>query len=585
VISGITIINPGSNYVVAPTVTITDATGTGATATANITLGSVGDIIVTSGGSGYAKAPYVYLTGGGGVGAQADAILTGAQVMTGKNLTEGFDMDYGRMNVQLGSTPNPLSPLVGLGPVVGLAFYIDPPTEILTPETNVLWRLSHIGVDSHAMHFHLFDLQVVNRVDWTGIIKPPYVSEIGWKDTIETDPFTDLIVALRPTKAAMKLPFGLPRSSRLLDVTMPAGSTANFAPVAPPAGVAAAAQITNVVTDFGWEYVWHCHLLGHEENDMMRPIVFDVPATLPTAPVLTATAGKGIVLTWTDPTPFNYATGLPTSTLGNPMNEIGFKIMRGTAGGRGGGGTMTQIGTALANQTNFTDTTAVSGTSYNYQVVVYNAAGSTLSNTRTITAPTVGFVRVASATPQTRTATVTVAYPGTQTAGNLNVIAIGWNDTTSTVLSVTDNRTNVYKLAIGPTRGASYSQSLYYASPIKGGATTVTVTFSTAVPFPDVRALEYTGFNTLDQTAGATGTTYPANSGTVTTTAASELIFGANYVLGSTTGAGTGFTSRIITTPDSDIAEDRVVNAIGTYSATAPGSGATGWIMQMATFK
>jgi len=25
--------------------------------------------------------------------------------------------------------------------------------------------------------------------------------------------------------------------------------------------------------NFGWEYVWHCHLLGHEENDMMRPIV------------------------------------------------------------------------------------------------------------------------------------------------------------------------------------------------------------------------------------------------------------------------------------------------------------------------
>jgi FtsP/CotA-like multicopper oxidase with cupredoxin domain len=28
--------------------------------------------------------------------------------------------------------------------------------------------------------------------------------------------------------------------------------------------------------NFGWEYVWHCHILGHEENDMMRPIVFQV---------------------------------------------------------------------------------------------------------------------------------------------------------------------------------------------------------------------------------------------------------------------------------------------------------------------
>jgi len=26
------------------------------------------------------------------------------------------------------------------------------------------------------------------------------------------------------------------------------------------------------MTNFGHEYVWHCHILGHEENDMMRPL-------------------------------------------------------------------------------------------------------------------------------------------------------------------------------------------------------------------------------------------------------------------------------------------------------------------------
>jgi hypothetical protein len=31
--------------------------------------------------------------------------------------------------------------------------------------------------------------------------------------------------------------------------------------------------VSNVMTNFGWEYVWHCHLLGHEENDMMRPLI------------------------------------------------------------------------------------------------------------------------------------------------------------------------------------------------------------------------------------------------------------------------------------------------------------------------
>jgi hypothetical protein len=30
--------------------------------------------------------------------------------------------------------------------------------------------------------------------------------------------------------------------------------------------------VTNMLYNIGWEYVWHCHLLGHEENDMMQPI-------------------------------------------------------------------------------------------------------------------------------------------------------------------------------------------------------------------------------------------------------------------------------------------------------------------------
>jgi spore coat protein A len=24
---------------------------------------------------------------------------------------------------------------------------------------------------------------------------------------------------------------------------------------------------------YGYEYVWHCHILEHEEHDMMRPLV------------------------------------------------------------------------------------------------------------------------------------------------------------------------------------------------------------------------------------------------------------------------------------------------------------------------
>jgi len=52
----------------------------------------------------------------------------------------------------------------------------------------------------------------------------------------------------------------------------------------------------------------------------------------------------------------------------------------------------------------------------------------------------------------------------------------------------------------------------------------------------------------------------------------------------STTGAGTSFTSRILTSPDGDIAEDEMVTATGSYSATAPLASGD-WIMQMVAFR
>jgi FtsP/CotA-like multicopper oxidase with cupredoxin domain len=284
VVTVVTITNPGLNYTTAPVVSFTGGCTTAPTATATITLGSVGAITLTSGGSGYISAPRVYLTGGGGTGAMAAAMLNGDMVMNGKNLVEGFDMEFGRMNAVLGSTPNPLAPTVGAGPVIGMARYIDPPTEILNTGETILWRINHLGVDSHAIHFHLFNVQVINRVDWTNTIKPPYDEELGWKETIRTNPFEDIIIAIRP--ATMTLPFNIPDSNRLLDVTTPAGSTLNFQPVLPPIGVPVIAQISNVMTNFGWEYVWHCHLLGHEENDMMRPIVlvtYSISGTVRTA--------------------------------------------------------------------------------------------------------------------------------------------------------------------------------------------------------------------------------------------------------------------------------------------------------------
>ncbi|MGO8669865.1 MAG: hypothetical protein ACLQVD_00615, partial [Capsulimonadaceae bacterium] len=61
-----------------------------------------------------------------------------------------------------------------------------------------------------------------------------------------------------------------------------------------------------------------------------------------------------------------------------------------------------------------------------------------------------------------------MTFTSAQTAGNLNVVVVGWNDTTATVSSVTDSRGNVYTLAVGPTvLSGQFSQAIYYAKNIQ----------------------------------------------------------------------------------------------------------------------
>jgi len=218
--------------------------------------------------------------------------------------------------------------------------------------------------------------------------------------------------------------------------------------------------------------------------------------------------------------------------------------------------------------------------------VTVNGQSGSLANGFTYnTAVAINFGQVAAATPQSSTATVPVTFPGAQTAGDLNIVVVGWNDTTAAVQSVKDTAGNTYNLAIGPTSGTALQQSIYYAANIVGGSNMVTVTFTQAAAYPDIRILEYHGVTTLDAKAGASGNSTAANSGSATTTSANELIFGANTVYTGNAAAGSGFTSRIITSPDSDIAEDKLVTTAGSNSATATLSSTGPWVMQMITFK
>jgi hypothetical protein len=296
---------------------------------------------------------------------------------------------------------------------------------------------------------------------------------------------------------------------------------------------------------------------------------------------------------------YTYRNPAPTVTSITPNTgtSAGGTSVTITGTGFGAGATVSLGGTAatavnVVSSTSITATTPAHATGA-VSVVVTNtdAQSGTLTNGYTYTTSTGGgpitFVQVKAATPQANSASVAVAYPVAQTLGNLNIVAVGWNDTASTVTGVTDTRGNTYTLAIGPTTGTGLRQSIYYAKNIAAGTNTVTVTFSQAAVFVDVRVLEYSGLDTvnpLDKTAGAVGSGTTASSGAVTTTAANELIFGAGMTVARFTAAGTGFTSRIITNPDADIAEDRTVTATGSYSATAPNT-TSSWVMQVATFQ
>ena len=301
--------------------------------------------------------------------------------------------------------------------------------------------------------------------------------------------------------------------------------------------------------------------------------------TPPTAPSnLTATAASAsqINLAWTAST--------------DNVGVTGYLVERCSGAGCSN---FAQIGTPPS--TSFSDTGLTASTSYSYRVRATDAAGNLSAYSNTATATTTGttggtikFIQGTYQTPQSPSTSVAVTYTAAQSAGDLNVVAVGWNDTTSTVSSITDTSGNTYVLAVGPTVGTALTQSIYYAKNIAAaaaGANTVTVRFSAAAAFPDVRILEYSGLNPtspLDVTAAAAGSGSPSNSGSATTTSANELIFGANVVQHTTTGAGSGFTSRIITS-NKDIAEDQIVTSTGTYSATAPIT-AGAWVMQMATF-
>ena len=179
-------------------------------------------------------------------------------------------------------------------------------------------------------------------------------------------------------------------------------------------------------------------------------------------------------------------------------------------------------------------------------------------------------------------------FPLSQSTGDLNVVVVGWNDATSTISSVTDSSGNSYAVAAPLVTGTNLRQAIYYAKNITSASTnTVTVKFNKAASFVDVRILEYAGLDTvnpLDGTSGLSGQSLTSKSGPVKTTAATDLVLGANTVNSKTLSPGSGWVPIVITNYF-NIAEHVLTTKKGSYNLSANLDASTYWVMQAVAFK
>ena len=167
------------------------------------------------------------------------APLTPTAPPRGVVLFEGQD-EYGRLRPQLGVYD--ADPTLNLGSLA----YTDPVTETPALHSTEVWEIYNTTEDAHPIHLHLVQFQVLNREDYTF--------------TMEVDPAGD----------------GTGGSKFRL--TNPVLSGNPQAPEPNEAGnqdmvLALPGQVTRIIAHFDrpGRYVWHCHILSHEDHDMMRP--------------------------------------------------------------------------------------------------------------------------------------------------------------------------------------------------------------------------------------------------------------------------------------------------------------------------
>jgi spore coat protein A len=160
--------------------------------------------------------------------------------------------------------------------------FTDPTTDVIKAGTTETWQWINLTVDAHPMHPHLVASQVVNRQYFRDV--PETLDIVEGVENYKTDWQAYLDSGRTPPKPDVN---GVSPSTgkAYLDETLypPAPEEMGFKDTvkAPPGMVTRTIAKFNLpstsLLDYNWKtrsfgsWVYHCHILEHEENDMMRP--------------------------------------------------------------------------------------------------------------------------------------------------------------------------------------------------------------------------------------------------------------------------------------------------------------------------
>ncbi|HEX9251043.1 MAG TPA: multicopper oxidase domain-containing protein, partial [Ignavibacteriaceae bacterium] len=209
-------------------------------------------------------------------------------------LFEGMD-EFGRMQPMLG-TIDPTNPDPFLD---GTLMWNDPTTEFPLLGSTEVWEIYNATVDAHPMHLHLVQFQILGRQKFTATVTA--------KDNMAHDGSMSMGGKLSNIKLKGKL-------------TKPGLYESGWKDT----GIMYPGEVTSVIAKFEreGEYVWHCHILSHEDHEMMRRFEV-VPALLPkNGEEETIAAINGFELEQNYPNPFNPSTTIKFSLPKNSFVSL-----------------------------------------------------------------------------------------------------------------------------------------------------------------------------------------------------------------------------------------------------------------------